>query len=118
MIRDPRFFVSVILTDNENEEVLNYTGETPKEIMDRFKALIGDGNATVTVGTDMGLKNYGRGVSVMVSVSLACNQDEQTINAAVELAASAGRYYAHKFQSEGESELRAKLEAQGRKADF
>lgn len=53
---------------------------------DRFKALIGDGLAKVTVGRDMGEKDFGNGGGVFVNVTLTCDQDQTVISAAIALA--------------------------------
>lgn len=117
-IKEPRFRVSVTITNGKQTQNFNYEDEKPKELMDRFKALLGDCNASVSVSSDFGVKSYGNGAGTMVTVSLTCNQDEATIVAAAELGASAARYFAGKFQAEGEAELRRLLESQGRKAEF
>src|SRR4051812_29298488 len=64
-----------------------YTGEVPKELMDAYQQVAGDGRARVSVSTDMGVKNFGNGASAMVNVSLTCNQDTATLQQALELAA-------------------------------
>lgn len=43
---------------------------------------IGDANAKLTVSTEISDKEYGRGVSVMASLTLTVNQDEATVDAA------------------------------------
>lgn len=116
-ITEPRVKIAVQLSGNRTEN-LSYEGEKPKELMDAFTALIGDGKAGVSVSTDFSVKSFGNGVSAMVTVSLTCNQDQATLNATAELASQAARYYARKFQGEGERELREKLLGEGRKAEF
>lgn len=116
--RDPRFKVvcSVELDKKITEFV--YTGEIPKELMDAFEALIGDGKAGATISTDFGVKKFGNGANVMVTISLTCGQNQPTINAAAELAASAGRFFARKFHAEAEAELKNMLLASGRTPEF
>jgi hypothetical protein len=46
---------------------------------DMAAALVGDGNARIAVSLDMADKNFGRGFSAHVTVSLNTNQDEATI---------------------------------------
>jgi len=70
-----------------------YEGEVPKEMDDYAKQVIGDGNARVAVTTDMGIKDYGNGVSVSVTLSLSCNQDNATVNNVVQALAHWGREY-------------------------
>lgn len=117
-IREPKFTVTVQVTDGKKSFKHTYEGEKPKELMDHYKNLIGDGNAGVSVSTDISLKSFGSGVSAMVTVSLTCDQSLNGINAAAELAAQAARHYAKRFQKEGEQELRGQLEAEGRKVEF
>lgn len=86
--------------------------------MDQYQQLIGDANASVSVSTDMGVKKFGSGASAMVTVSLTCNQDQQTIARAIDLAAQTGRYYAKGYQQQAESELRTMLQSQNRPVEF
>lgn len=53
---------------------------------DRYKSLVGDGLSKVTVGRDMGEKDFGSGGGVMISITLTCDQSEQSVNAAIALA--------------------------------
>lgn len=117
-IKEPRFRVGVHLTIDKMSHNFSYPGEKPKELMDRYKAVLGDGKAGISVSTDFSVKSFGNGSSAMVTVSLTCGQDEQSMNAAAELAAGAARYYAAKFQAEGEVELRNQLIAKGRTPEF
>lgn len=117
--QDPRFKVTCKIEAKDlPPETLVYDGETPKEIMDQFKQLIGDANASISVSTDMGVKKFGSGASAMVTVSLTCGQDQATINAAMELASQCGRYYAKLYSQQAESELRTLLQSQGRTVEF
>lgn len=117
-LRDPRF--KAVLSVEMDKKVTDfvYAGEIPKELMDAFEALIGDGKAGATVSTDFGVKKFGNGANVMVTVSLTCGQSQAQINAAAELAASAGRFFARKFHGEAEAELKNMLAAQGRSLEF
>ena len=56
------------------------------EAVDALKKLVGDSNTKVTVGRDFAKKTYGNGGSLLVSVSLTCNQDENTIAEAIQKA--------------------------------
>lgn len=118
-VKEPRFSVTCQLeAPGLKTETFVYDGETPREIMDQYKQLIGDGNASVSVSTDMSVKKFGAGASAMVTVSLTCNQDQQTITAAIDLAAQTGRYYAKAYQQQAEGELRALLQSQNRAVEF
>jgi len=118
-VKEPRFHVTCQLeAPDMKTETLIFEGETPRELMDQYKQLIGDGNASVSVSTDMSIKKFGAGSSAMVTVSLTCNQDQQTIAAAIDLAAQTGRYYAKAYQQQAEGELRTLLQSQGRPVEF
>ena len=53
---------------------------------DLYKTLIGDGNARITVGRDLGEKDYGNGGGVFVNVSLVCDQSQAAMSRAIALA--------------------------------
>lgn len=53
---------------------------------DYYKQLIGDGLSKVTVSRDEAVKDFGNGGGVMVTVTLACDQSEQGVQAAISLA--------------------------------
>ena len=48
-------------------------------MLDQF---IGDGNARLTVSLEISDKEYGRGVNVMASLTLTCNQDDDSVRMA------------------------------------
>lgn len=116
--KDPRFKVTCQVEQDKKITEFAYTGEIPKELMDRFQALVGDGKAGVTVSSDFGVKKFGNGAGSMVVVSLTCDQSEGGVNGAAELAASASRFFVRKFHGEAESELRSMLIATGRTPEF
>lgn len=87
-----------------------HTGEVPKEIMDAYQELIGDANAKVTVGADLAVKDFGTGAGAFVSVSLTCNQDVNTVNMAISLAAAAAQQAAAHYQPQG-AETAKRLDA-------
>lgn len=118
-IREPKFSATLQVEIKDQPPVaFIYEGEPPRELMDQYQQLIGDANASVSVSTDMGVKKFGSGASAMVTVTLTCNQDQNTVNAAVQLAAATGRYYVKAFQQQAESELRAMLQSQNRPVEF
>jgi len=53
--------------------------EMDLNMLDQF---IGDGNAKLTVSMEVSDKEYGRGVSVMASLTLTCNQDDESVKMA------------------------------------
>lgn len=60
-----------------------YEGEVPEEIMAFAEQVIGNGAARVAVTNDVSMKDYGNGVSCSVTISLSCNQDDQTLDTVV-----------------------------------
>lgn len=117
--KDPRFSVTCLIeAEGLKPETFIYEGETPREIMDQYQQLIGDANASVSVSTDMGIKKFGSGAQAMVTVSLACNQDQATLTRALDLASQMGRYYSKVYQQQAEAELRQMLQSQGRPVEF
>lgn len=116
--RDPKFkAVCQIMQDGKTIDLI-FKDEIPKELMDQYQALIGDGKAGVTVSADFGTKKFGNGASSMVVVSLTCDQSQEKIGAAAELAAYTSRFFVRKFQGEVENELRTMLLASGRTPEF
>jgi hypothetical protein len=65
-----------------------YEGEATmsQQQQDQYKDLIGDGLAKVTVGRDLGEKDFGSGGGVIVNVTLTCDQSAAKIGAAIALA--------------------------------
>jgi len=53
---------------------------------DELEQLVGDGNARVTVSLGLKDSDYGNGFEAFCSVSLACNQDRESVVAAQALA--------------------------------
>lgn len=70
-----------------DEEEFEWTPDNiPEELMKAAEELLGDAQSRVSVTMDLSSKNFGNGASAMVTVSLNCNQDDETIADAVELA--------------------------------
>lgn len=67
-------------------EVYEGEAQMSQQQQDAYKALIGDGLAKVTVGRDIGEKDFGSGGGVIVNVSLTCDQSGPVINQAIALA--------------------------------
>lgn len=85
--------------------------EFTKAQMDKYKELIGDGQARVSVSADMALKEFGSGAGAMVTVSLSCNQDHVTIDKAVALAGEMAREYCSDQRILAEQELQKSVQA-------
>lgn len=118
-IREPRFSIMCqIEAEGIPPTTFVYDGEKPKELMDQYQQIAGDGKASISVSTDMAVKRFGSGASAMVTISLTCNQDQQSLQTALGLASSMGRWFAKQYQSEAETELRNMLHAQGRTTEF
>lgn len=62
--------------------------------MDAYKEVVGDGLAKVSVSADFSLKDFGKGVSSMATVTLTCGQDEASILRAYQLAGELAREFA------------------------
>jgi len=97
-----------------NKETFTSIGhlDLPEEYMDKYEKLLGNAQARVTVSADMSLKEFGKGTSAMVSVSLNCNQDEETIGQAIDFAGIIARTYCKEQQKLAEEELVAAQQAQ------
>jgi hypothetical protein len=93
-----------------------FTGEVPKELMDAYEQVVGNGLSRVSVSADMGIKDFGTGASAMVTITLTCNQDQNTIDRAVTLAAELARGYAMENRQRAENELAPILEQKRQEA--
>ena len=58
----------------------------PEEYMRAAEKLLGDGQARVSISKELSTKDFGSGFGAHVSISLACNQDDDTIEKAAEKA--------------------------------
>jgi hypothetical protein len=107
----PRFSASMTL-EVKGHPATNFTfaEEPPKEIMDAYEQVAGNGLARVTVSTDMGIKDFGTGAGSMVTISLACNQDQQTMQTALNLAGQLGRWFVKENRQLAENELNVIIE--------
>lgn len=110
--RLPRIVIASTITIKETGQVITSLydvrdSDLPRSIMDEIKQLIGDGNARVTVSADFGIKDFGTGASAMASVSLTCNQDQQTIERAARIAGDLARDFAQEQRARAEQELEA-----------
>ncbi len=72
---------------------------------DRFKSLVGDGLAKVTVSKDLGEKDFGSGGGVVVSVTLTCDQSESGINSAIALANEVATNHTWYYQQQLKGQL-------------
>lgn len=90
---------------DQQDQHYDFTGEVPKEIMDQFQQLLGNAMARVSVSADMGIKTFGTGGGAMVTISLSCNQDAATIQAAAQLATQTALYYAAQNRAAAEAEV-------------
>lgn len=81
-IRQPGEPAAIIEPDNHRDYIKEVLEVSDEEIDD----LIGDGNAHVTASMERSDKSFGNGVSVFSSVTLTCNQDDESIAEAQEWA--------------------------------
>lgn len=84
-----------------------YEGEVPmsKQQQDTYKALIGDGQAKVSVGRDIAEKDYGNGGGVFVNVTLTCDQSQAALNQAIQFAYQLADGAVWHYQSQVKQEL-------------
>lgn len=76
-----------------------------QEQQDRFQALVGNGLAKVTVGRDLGEKDFGNGGGVIVSVTLTCDQNEKSVGSAIALAHEIANNHAWYYQQQLKQQL-------------
>lgn len=76
-----------------------------QEQKDRYKSLVGDGLAKVTVGRDLGEKDFGNGGGVFVNVTLTCDQSEGMVQHAIALAHEIANNYAWHYQGQLKQQL-------------
>jgi len=109
--RLPRIGGDILITYSDRtgkkEEHLLHDGQVPKELMDAYQQIIGDSKARVAVGADFAVKDFGTGAGASVTVSLSCNQDAQTINQAITLAATLAQQAAAHYQAQGAEQAKA-----------
>lgn len=79
--------------------------------MDEYKKLLGDAQARISVSADMALKDFGSGAGAMVTVTISCNQDKNTIEQAIDLAGSLARAYCAEQRQLAEKELENAVKA-------
>lgn len=94
---DPKFRAEITIVKYGKSQNYTYDNKIPEKLMELYKEVIGDGLAKVTVSTDYAMKSYGDGTSVMVSITLSCNQDEMTIRKTADLASILARDFAKEF---------------------
>jgi len=78
---------TVVLTFTENKRTIRTHAvfDMDENMLDQF---IGDGNAKITVSMEVSDKEFGRGVSVMASVTVTVNQDDESIKMAYHYASA------------------------------
>lgn len=86
-MQPPKMTIHARAKGAENAHYL-YEGDAPmsQEQQDQYKAIIGDGLAKVTIGRDLGEKDFGSGGGVIVNITLTCDQSQGMINHAIALA--------------------------------
>jgi hypothetical protein len=90
----PKISIEFRITEKGLPDITyTYEGDMAEQMADQYQQIVGNGLARVSVGVPMGLKDYGNGAESSVHISLTCNQDAQTIHAAVQLATAAALHY-------------------------
>jgi hypothetical protein len=113
----PKFRADCVLTILKGSEkqtvTYTYTGEVPKELMDAYKQVLGNAAAKVSVSADMGAKEFGNGASATVFVTLSCDQNQETILQAIELAGAMARWAVKEQLNKTEGEFKQLQAAKG-----
>jgi hypothetical protein len=111
----PKLSASVVIDIPKLKQIIkyDYQGEVPKELMDAYERIVGNGLAKVTIGADMAVKDFGTGATGSCFVTLTCNQDEKTIDEAARLAGELARAYAQENRQRGETELQTIMAQRG-----
>ena len=114
----PKCSASMEIVVKSTGQVIRYNleDEVPRSVMDAYQQVVGNGLAKVTVSADMSIKDFGTGASAMCAVTLSCNQDQQTIERAAQLAGELARGFAQENRARAERELQAIVDA--RKAEL
>ena len=108
---DPKFAASMTVEVKGLPTVhLTSEDDVPKELMDEYQQIVGNGLAKVTVSADMSIKDFGTGAGSMCTVTLTCGQDGPTIAKALALAGQVARWYAKENRSVAEAELNGLIE--------
>lgn len=115
---DLRFKARIEITIDKVRTLFHYEGDLYQDpelkgMMDQYQEIIGDGKARVGVTTDFAVKDFGNGISTMVSITLSCNQDQQTLQRGLELAAAMGRHYVKIYAKTAEEEYKQMLAEKG-----
>jgi hypothetical protein len=105
VVRLPSRKGCITITFYGQRSIDRFVGEPPGELMDAYQAVVGDGKAEVSVGVDMGTKEYGNGVSTWVSCKLACGQDLNSMSTAVDLAGQFARHFARQQYDAADAEF-------------
>jgi hypothetical protein len=84
--RLPKITAAAELIKDGNKKYFYIDIELEEKEMDQFNDCIGDGKARISVGADMGEKDYGNGYGIMFNVALTCDQSEDGLDQAVALA--------------------------------
>lgn len=109
--KDPK--MKVVRTFGDKHQTFNEVAQMdlPEEYMDKYKELIGDAQAHISVSSDMGIKDFGTGAGAMVTVSLTCNQDAVSIEKAIDFAGVIARQFASEHQQLADIELKKIIDA-------
>ena len=72
---------------------------------DLFKEIVGNGLSKVSVGRDLGEKDFGSGGGVMINVTLTCDQSAEKIAMAIDLAYKTADSYCWHYQNQIKQQL-------------
>lgn len=107
------FFSAKYSVERKGQDPIHctYEGPVPEEVMDSYKQIIGDGQARVSATCDVGIKDFGTGVSATVTISLACDQSNEGITMASQWAGNLALHFAKEQRARADVELRQLLAA-------
>jgi hypothetical protein len=82
--RLPKITIATNIEFNKQHYTSTSDGEVPKEMADYSQQVMGNAQARVSITTDMAFKDFGNGAGVSTTITLSVNQDDATINNAVQ----------------------------------
>ena len=103
------FFERRITTNKEDRDEFSlvYEGEVPmsQQEADQLKLLLGDGNASVTMGREVGEMSYGNGGKCYARVTIRCDLSQDAVRAAQGWAS----YLAESIITEEHAKMKAQI---------
>jgi hypothetical protein len=105
----PHTMTIVVRLEGQPDEVYEGEIDMSQQQAADLKRIVGDGQAKVTASREISHKDYGNGGSVFVSITLTCDQTQETIDYAAQMAG----YLADKNATEQHGQLQQRLSQLG-----